>query len=327
MVIVLCENPYVNAHLGQAYPCGDCLPCRFNRRRIWAHRIMLEATLYESNCFATLTYEDAKLRRTSSGMATLAPWDLQSWLKRFRKALVDRSQSLSGLIGSQKQDEIVQRVRFYAVGEYGDATWRPHYHVAIFNFETCARGRTLRRPGSEEPKWRDCCDSCRMVGKTWGHGNVDLGILEASSAQYVAGYVTKKLTRSDDPILAGRHPEFARMSNRPGIGADITHEIASAFLKHDLDATQTDVPVSLRHGSRELPLGRYLRRRIRKQIGREETIPQIEYQKLQAEMLPVRKAALDASVTLKRQILDNSKQKRRNFKARSAIYNKGKKGL
>lgn len=268
---------------------------------------MLEAAQYESNAFVTLTYSEESLA-TGNPLASLVPKHAQDWLKRLRKTIAPA------------------RIRFYLVGEYGDATWRPHYHVALFNFPTCVRGRTRRRPGSGRPIWDGCCPNCELVGSTWTHGDVDLGMLETSSAQYVAGYVTKKLTHRDDARLKGREPEFARMSNRPGIGGDALHEVADAFLTFNLEKTQTDVPVSLRHGSRELPLGRYLRRRLRKMVGRDEKTPQAILDQLKEEMRPVREAAFDASQPLRTKIVEVNAGKIANFHSRQKIF-KGKRNL
>lgn len=98
------------------------------------------------------------------------------------------------------------------------------------------------------------------------------------------------MTGRDDDRLNGRHPEFARMSLRPGIGADFVplvagqlyHLYVQGYSFLDFTDSQGDVPSALRHGSRLLPLGRYLRRRLRKEVGLDEKAPceaQIAYKK------------------------------------------------
>lgn len=304
---MICEDPYI--HGGVAYPCRKCDPCRAHHRRTWAHRILLEAHQYADNCFASLSYNDEHLptfNATPWGgpevLSTLAPTDTQLWLKRLRKAYAPR------------------KFRFFLAGEYGDESWRPHYHLAIFNFPTCARGRTLRRPGSNRPIWDKCCAACQLVGNTWGKGDVDLGILETASALYLCGYVTKKMTRRDHPKLLGRYPEFSRQSNQNGgLGKSALWEVASQLMHFNLDNTQGDVPVALRHGSRKLPLGRYLRRELRAMIGKEKNAPEYTMAKIQEEMRPLREAAFNASEPLKTHVQAALKGKVASFNARSRI--------
>lgn len=308
---MLCERPFVKD--GKAFGCGQCFPCRFNRRRIWTHRILLEAAQYAKSCFATLTYRDENLM-TSSGLpatleagllASLQPEDLRDFLKRLRKAIAPT------------------RIRFYAVGEYGDESWRPHYHVALFGFDGCARGRTLRRPGSGRPRWEECCELCRLVGEKWKLGDVDLGMLEPDSAQYLAGYVTKKMTAYDDDRLNGRHPEFARMSNRPGIGYDAMHEVASVLMEHGLENGE-DVPGSLRHGKRELPLGRYLQQNLRKMVGRDAKAPEAVLARFAAELSEVRREAFENSEHFGKALARANEQARRNFYSKQKLRKKVK---
>lgn len=207
---------------------------------------MLEAGQYEDNCFLTLTYSDEFLPASGS----LNPRHTQLFLKKLRKQFAPR------------------KFRYFLVGEYGDETERAHYHAALFGYPTCRKGVTHRNRSD------DCCDVCDGLRDVWSMGRVHLGQLAPESAQYIAGYVTKKLTRKDDERLGGRHPEFARFSLKPGLGHGIVDELASTILFYNLEGSMEDVAVSLRHGSRLLPLGRYLRRELRKRLGREETTPE-----------------------------------------------------
>lgn len=246
---MLCKDPYIHS-TGQAFPCGRCLPCLLKRKRTWTHRIMLEALCHGDNAFLTLTYEDAKLPVTLGGLPTLAPEHVRDFMKRLRKSVAPL------------------KLRYFIVGEYGDQTQRPHYHAAIFGLPTCVHGRSRFSANRDS-----CCVFCDRVQEIWGYGHVLLGELNTHSAQYVAGYVTKKLTRYDDIRLKGRMPEFSRMSLKPGLGAGALPEIADTVLKFNLVETQGDVPSTLRHGSRLLPLGRYLRRKLREQVGQAPEAP------------------------------------------------------
>lgn len=274
------------------------MPCRINRRREWTHRIHLESLLHGQNAFLTLTYEDGTLPLTSSGLPTLDPKHLQLWLKKFRKVIHP------------------SKVRYYAIGEYGDVTQRPHYHVALFGYPHCSYG-TSRYSKSRQ----NCCAHCDLVRDTWEHGSIYSGEINTSSAQYIAGYVTKKLTQKDNPALLGRYPEFGRMSLKPGIGADFMHEVASTLLAL---APRDDVPTSLQHGARQLPLGRYLRRRLRKLTGHDESAPETTIQKLQDELQPLRQAAFDNSRSFKKEVINDANQKVLNQETRAKIFKQRK---
>lgn len=138
------------------------------------------------------------------------------------------------------------------------------------------------------------------------------------------------MTRSDDARLADRHPEFARMSLRPGIGASYMHDLASVVMEFDLADTEGDVPSSLRHGKRLMPLGRYLRRKLRTYVGMEEKAPQHVLDKIKEETLQTvfEATGVDASQVwpqlrstfIKNALVDAGHQALTNSLARSAIF-------
>lgn len=257
---------------------------------------MLEQQCHSDSCFVTLTYRDEHLPGGLEN-ASLQRIDITNWLKRLRHAIEP------------------SRIRYYGCGEYGDVTWRPHYHAAIFGYPCCQYGLSRYNQGKQT-----CCSTCDLIRDTWGRGNILVGSLEIKSAQYVASYVTKKMTRRDDSRLKGREPEFSFMSLVPGIGARFVPEIASSLMTFDLDTTQADVPVSLRHGSRMLPLGRYMRQQIRKQIGKEITAPRDYAQ--EAEMLVLQEAAKrdPENISLKKQLLAKNKGKVQALLARQRVF-------
>lgn len=81
------------------------------------------------------------------------------------------------------------------------------------------------------------------------------------------------------------------MSLKPGIGATYTAEVASVLLSHNLDSTLPDVTTSLRLGRSVLPLGRYLTRQLRMQIGRPANAPMATIQKKVEELRELREKA------------------------------------
>lgn len=308
---MLCRKPFVKS--GAAFPCGRCDPCLFNKRRMWQHRIMLEALCHREKAFVTLTYEDGKLPMSSwtssQGLVhvlpTLVPKDLQDWLKRLR----ERTSTL--------------RLRFYGVGEYGDRTWRPHFHVILFGYPTCRRTRTLRRVETlSRPLAAECCSSCRLLFETWGNGDVDVGEVNKDTAGYVAGYVLKKMTGVGDMRLRGRHPEFARMSNRPGIGNSAMWDVASKLLSGlDDDA---DVPSALKSFGKAHPLGRYLKDVLRERIGREKGTPSGALEAIAEELRPLREVAFDNSRSFSEVIVEANDGRYQQMAARNDIYKRRK---
>jgi hypothetical protein len=257
---VLCRYPFQKG--GFTLGCGRCLPCRIRRRRIWTHRMMIESLHYENNCFVTLTYKDMPL------CTSICKTHLRNFIKRLRRKIEP------------------MKIRFYAVAEYGDKNLRPHYHLLLFGYPNCVHGRSKN--------WRDrmCdCVNCQIIYKTWNRGLCELGELNKDSIQYAAGYILKKLTKFGDARLAGREPEFARMSNRPGIGLGPNEDspIISQLVKTVTDTypeyleENLDVPSSLNHGGKSWPLGEYLKRKMRKEIFGDDGISPLLQNKLHLE--------------------------------------------
>lgn len=268
-------------------------------------RMWLESLMHEENAFVTLTYSDEHLPRGN----TLVPAHLSGFLKRVRKRIEP------------------SRIRFFGVGEYGNGGLRgvnPHYHLSLFGLSgrTVELGRNrFRHYGCSELLW-DCWQS-----KDTG-GNVFTAEFNETTAQYTAGYVVKKLTAKDNPLLEGRHPEFARMSNRPGIGAGAAELIAQRLLERHLDWSTGDVPHELKVGSRTIPLGRYLLRKLRQHVGFSEVYIKEIRDKVSheesVEMSALLQAALltSPSATPRQVYLERMLQRIRNTEARALLYKK-----
>lgn len=181
-------------------PCGQCIGCRLERSRQWAARCMHEAALHDRNCFITLTYDDAHLPPGGS----LVYGDYQAFMRRLRKA--------------------AGRLRFYMCGEYGETTFRPHYHAALFGYDFPDKVTFSRNGGN-------ILYTSKLLSRLWPAGHASVGALTFDSAAYIARYVTKKIVgdkaeahyrRVDKTTgeITQLVPEFNHMSLKPGIGKD-----------------------------------------------------------------------------------------------------------
>lgn len=172
-------------------PCGQCVGCRLERSRQWAVRCMHEASLYDQNCFITLTYDDSFLPDNNS----LQLKDFQLFMKRLRKRF-----------GSG--------IRYYHCGEYGGELGRPHYHALLFNHDFDDRKFFSERSGNR-------LFTSDSLSSLWEKGFSTVGAVTFESAAYVARYVMKKVTgKKAEDHYGQRSPEYTTMSRRPGIGKD-----------------------------------------------------------------------------------------------------------
>lgn len=171
---------------------------------------MHENQLHKESCFLTLTYNNEKLPYNFV-RPTLRPRDLQLFLKRLRKA------------------ENGKRIRFFACGEYGERTYRPHYHALIFGHDFEDK-KYFNTENGNKTYTSDNLDSI------WGHGNCLIGNVTFESAAYVARYIMdKKLGPGSDKWYEQHaiEKEFVRMSRRPGIGSDWFEKYEGDVFPHD----------------------------------------------------------------------------------------------
>lgn len=197
-------NPHKSHVEGSSFqvPCGRCTGCMIDRSQQLATRCMHEAQMHRDNCFITLTYSNEALPINYS--VNLSDW--QNFMKRLRKSLEPK------------------KVRFFACGEYGENTLRPHYHALIFNHQFS--NLQFRR----QNKNQDNLYTSEELSKLWPQGFHEIGQLTYKSAGYCARYCLKKIVgdKADDhymrqsPVDGNWYrvsPEFAVGSRRPGLGA------------------------------------------------------------------------------------------------------------
>lgn len=185
-------------------PCGQCMACRLRRSLEWTIRCCHEQSLRGPGSFVTLTFSDDTVPKLPDGRLTLDYRPFQLFMKRLRKEFPD------------------QQIRFLMCGEYGSKTKRPHFHVILFGFsfpDAKPWGEYFRSPTLE---------------RLWKEGYSLIGNVTQASINYVCRYNLKKITgKNADEWYAGRMPEFVRMSNRPGIGADWLSRFHNDVYKYD----------------------------------------------------------------------------------------------
>jgi len=192
-------------------PCGQCIGCRLERSKQWAIRCVHEASLYDDNCFITLTYNDQNIPRDKS----LDVRHFQKFMKRLRK-------------------KFGQKIRYYHCGEYGEqcaicgrnrsdcedaaehkfikSLGRPHFHACIFNFDfydkipySTINGITVY--------------TSETLSGLWPFGYSLTGDVTFESAAYTARYITKKIFGEQAAeYYQNRKPEYTTMSNGIGKG-------------------------------------------------------------------------------------------------------------
>lgn len=174
------------ANIARLVPCGKCPNCLKARANAWAFRLYNEMKVSETASFITLTYEDVPL--SPSGIPTLKKKDFQDFMKRLRK------------INDGK-------IKYYACGEYGGISARPHYHLVAFNVDSFI------------------INYSDILAQKWCHGQVHIGSVGMASIRYVTGYVCKAgmVDESLVDVETGeifeddRLPEFSLMSKNLGL--------------------------------------------------------------------------------------------------------------
>lgn len=167
----MCITPMFRREYNVNVPCGRCPVCVKKRVSSWSVRLLKEADVSTSALFVTLTYSTEHVPISKNGWMTLEKTDLQKFFKRLRK----------------HHD---QKIKYYAVGEYGTKFHRPHYHVILYNA------------------------SAEAVCKSWSIGSVHIGSLTPASTGYTLKYISKekKTKKHNDD----RKPIFSVMSK--GLG-------------------------------------------------------------------------------------------------------------
>jgi hypothetical protein len=138
--------------------------------------------------------------------------------------------------------------RFFMCGEYGEQTYRPHYHALIFGHDFTEDRKEAEQTNKQN---HHKLYTSETLDKLWQKGNCVIGEVTAQSAAYVAGYILKEsgnaIGRIDE--ATGEYwevaPPFQLMSRRPGLGAAWSERWRSDIYPSDeviIDGTPRGVP-------------------------------------------------------------------------------------
>lgn len=231
----------------KALPCGKCIGCRLDYSREWAVRCTLEMQDWPPDTcwFVTLTYDDQHVPHSVPEVVYTLKQYPASWANEYKGhctiSSVHRPSNLT-LFPKHLQDFIKRlrrymeyhygiTIRFYACGEYGTETYRPHYHLIVF-------GLRLKPFGNDA--WKSVQNGntvyeCQELEQLWPFGNVIVGKCTYETCGYVARYMLKKQKGEYGEYYStfNIEPEFTRMSLKPGIGQKYYRDHALDIYKDD----------------------------------------------------------------------------------------------
>jgi len=197
---------------------------------------MHEASLYDNNCFITLTYDEKHLPEDGS----INYRDFQLFMKRLRK---QTTLPASGLHAATRHLPGRNEIRFYMCGEYGDINNRPHFHACLFNIDFNDKV-ILKKSSSGHELYRS-----PTLEKIWTNGYSTIGALTFESAAYTARYIMKKINgqqankhyeniNQDTGEITIKKSEINNMSRRPGIASQWLDKYQADVYPHDYVVTR-----------------------------------------------------------------------------------------
>lgn len=283
---MLCKKPFMKGL--SPFPCGQCLPCRINRRRLWTSRLMLEAQSHEHSSFWTLTYDEANHPHDSS----LNPVHTRNWLKRLRRSLENQGRS----------------VRYYLVGEYGDTTQRPHYHAALFGV-------------SEQET--DLVGSVWPYGFVYAGS-----LTSDSAGYIAGYVTKKMTSKDDPRLEGRfpEFARMSLKPGIGALSVDAFAETLTTIHGCESIIETGDVPISYRSNGRNQPIGRYMRRKLREHLGFENIGGQEKSESLRHQEMLAMQEDSGLSTKMFKEIKPFVKhQKIRQVEGKFKIFSQGKK--
>lgn len=212
-----CRTPFYAKKAAAIVPCGRCLYCKKRLASGWSVRISNESRGYPYSYFITLTYSNETVPITPKGFLSLRKADIQKWFKRLRYEIRARPADF----------------KYYAIGEYGSQTKRPHYHAIVLSLRPITPDNLL---------------------KSWTLGATHVGTVTEASIGYCLKYISKKKTV---PLHKNDDREKEKSMSSKGIGMRYVRTHKSWHLDSLLDRYYSPL-----YDGKKAPLSRYLKNKI-----------------------------------------------------------------
>lgn len=185
-------------------PCGKCIGCRLDYSRSWADRMTYHVFGKEDNSwFLTLTYDDYHIQDLDHN----AVYDIYS---------LNYDHVRDGFIKRLRNKYRDCHIDFYLSGEYGDSSFRPHFHAILYNL-----------PLDDLEFWKvndqgDPLYTSDIIHSIWQRGFCSVSRFSWLGAAYTASYVEKKRDgrKLCEYTALDLAPEKCLCSRRPGIAYD-----------------------------------------------------------------------------------------------------------
>ena len=233
----------------------------------------MELRISESAHFITLTYTPEEvplvMQHNAYAVMTLKEKHLTNFFKRLRAHISkDKTLAKRWYKQSEKTQKWSPKLRYFACGEYGFKTQRPHYHIIAYNIPN----QYIKDNPINNKQYSE------ILEEIWTHGQIDIGKVEQGSCHYMTKYHMFPLVEPWQENES-REPPFARMSRKPGIGNNYADGQTKNYYLNTTNSFAT-----LKNGAKT-PLGRYLKTKIYEE-GQEQNNARIqatEYARQQEE--------------------------------------------
>ena len=157
--------------------CGKCIECLQLRTHDWEFRMIHEKNQSDFTVFVTLTYDEIYCPKDGVQVT-----DLQLLHKRLRKAGV--------------------HFKYYAIGEYGTKTFRPHYHCIYF----------LKDESTTYSEFHE------LLLQQWRYGFIQYKKVTNGRIHYCIAYLIGQKWPK------GQNKPFTIMSKKPSIGYSLLED-------------------------------------------------------------------------------------------------------